>query len=339
MREGALPSRINQARVISEILDQARRESFHVNLIEAYDALWKREWEGTVGGNWGLFDGEHRKLKYPAGVAISNYPFWKLQMAGGMILAISVFGAAWLSFRRRPWTPRLTCWIAVAISATTAGTLLGVAVDKMRYESFGFGGWLEWGSLLAAAIASPVLCASALMSGRSLPTFQDLIGPREGRTQSFATLLLGLVLAVTTLIAAQTALGSLFDARWRDFPFASLTMAVVPFWTLALLNRPKSGTRQVAEAAFAGLFAAAVPYTIFIEGTQNWQALWTAAAYFLLGATLWRARSVAVARAASTSQVNAAKAVLFGKEGGGVQTARHRLRSETKVEDRSSRVG
>ena len=105
MREGALPSRINQARVISEILDQARRESFHVNLIEAYDALWKRYWEGTVGGNWGLFDGEHRKLKYPPGVAISNYPLWKLQMASGMILAISVFGAAWLPWRPDPGRP------------------------------------------------------------------------------------------------------------------------------------------------------------------------------------------------------------------------------------------
>ncbi len=339
MREGALPSRINQAHVISEILDQAKRDGFHVNLIEAYDALWKREWEGTVGGNWGLFDGVHRKLKYPPGVAISNYPFWKLQMASGMILAISVFGAAWLTLRRRPWTPRLTSWIAVAISATTAGILLGVAADKMYYESFGFGGWLEWGSLLAAAIASPVLCASALMSGRSLPTFLELIGPRENRTQSFATLLLGLVLTVTTLIAAQTALESLFDARWRDFPFAALTMAVLPFSTLALLNRPKSGTRQVAEAAFAGLFAVAVPYILFIEGTQNWQALWTAAAYFLLGTTLWRARSVAVARAISTNQLAATEAVLFGKEGGGVQTDRHRLRSGTKVEDLSSRVG
>jgi glucan 1,3-beta-glucosidase len=339
MREGALPSRINQAHVISEILDQAKREGFHINLIEAYDALWKREWEGTVGGNWGLFDGEHRKLKYPPGVAISNYPFWKLQMASGMILAISVFGAAWLTLRRRPWTPRLTAWIAVAISATTAGILLGVAADKLRYESFGFGGWLEWGSLLAAAIASPVLCASALMSGRALPTFLDLIGPHESRTQSLATLLLGLVLTLTTLIAAQTALESLFDARWRDFPFAALTMAVLPFSTLALFNRPKSGARPVAEAAFAGLFAAAVPYTIFIEGTQNWQALWTSAAYFLLGTTLWRARSVAVAAATSTNPADASEDVLFGKEGAGVQTARHRLRSGIKVEDLSSRVG
>jgi glucan 1,3-beta-glucosidase len=290
MREGALPSRTNQARVISEILDVAKRENFHVNLIEAYDASWKRYWEGTVGGNWGLFDAERRKLKYPPGVAISDYPSWKLRMGSGMALAISVFAAAWLTLRRRPWPPRLTSWIGVAVSATMAGILLGIAADKVVFESYGVGGWLERGSLLAAAMASPVLCASALISGRSLPTFLELFGPREGRTRSFPTLLLGLVLTLTTLLAGQTALGALFDARWRDFPFAALTMAAVPFSTLALFNRPNSGSRPIAEALFAGLFAATALYTIFAEGTENWQALWTSGAYFLFGATLWQAR-------------------------------------------------
>jgi exo-beta-1,3-glucanase (GH17 family) len=327
MREGALPSRTNQARVISELLDLAKRENFHLNLIEAYDAPWKRYWEGTVGGNWGLFDGEHRKLKYPPGAAISNYPFWKSQMASGMGLAISVFAAAWLALRRRPWTPRLASWIAVGISATTAGILLGVAADKALYESFGLGGWFGWGALLAAAIASPVVCANALMSGRSLPTFLELIGPREGRTTSFPTMLLGMVLIVTTLIAAQTALGWVFDPRWRDFPFAGLTMAGVPFWTLALLNRPKSGTRPIAEAVFACLFGATALYSIFNEGSQNWQALWTSAAYFLLGITLWRARSVAVARTPWTVPADVS-GVDFLDKAGGIQSDRHRLRPE-----------
>jgi glucan 1,3-beta-glucosidase len=299
MREAALPSRTNQARVVSEILDLAKREHFRVNLIEAYDASWKREWEGTVGGNWGLFDGVHRELKYPAGVAISNFPFWKQQMGSGMALAIAVFAVAWLTLRRQPWTPRLACWIAIAVSATTAGILLGVAADKLYHESYGFGRWLAWGSLLAAAIASPLCCANALMSGRTMPTFLELIGPGEGRTHSPSTMALGLVLAVITLTATEIALGLVFDPRWRDFPFASLTMAAVPFCTLALLNRPMSGARPVAEAVFATLFAGAALFAIFNEGSHNWQALWTSGAYFLLGATLWQARSVAVAEKTS----------------------------------------
>jgi hypothetical protein len=76
-------------------------------------------------------------------------------------------------------------------------------------------------------------------------------------------------------------------------------MAGVPFWTLTLLNRAKSGTRPIAEALFAGLFALAALYITFNESSQNWQAVWTSLAYLLLGATLWQARFIAVAGTAS----------------------------------------
>jgi glucan 1,3-beta-glucosidase len=294
MRAGALPSRSNQARVVSEILNLAKQENFRVNLIEAYDQPWKRQLEGTVGGYWGLFDSVQRTLKYPPGRAISNFPLWKLQMGCGMGLSILVFGAAWLTLRRRPWTPRLASWIAVGCSATTAGILLGIACDKMYYESYGFGGWLCWGLLLAAGIASPLLSSHALMSGRALPTFLELLGPRETRTRSVLTSLLGIVLAVTTLVAAETALGFAFDPRYRDFPFAALTMAAVPLSTLTLLNRPQQGSRPIAEAVFAGLLTAATLYTGFNEGADNWQSLWTCAVYLLLALTLWQARGVQI---------------------------------------------
>jgi exo-beta-1,3-glucanase (GH17 family) len=294
MREGALPSRANQARVVSEILGLAKQEGFRVNLIEAYDQPWKRQLEGTVGGYWGQIDSVQRALKYPPGEAISNYPFWKLQMGCGMALSLLVFGAAWLTLRRRPWTPRLVSWIAVALSATSAGILLGVAGDKLFYESYGFGGWLRWGALLAAGMAAPLLCANAAMSGRPPPTFLELLGPREDRTRSFLTVLLGTVLIVTVLIGAETALGFVFDPRYKDFPFAALTMAVLPFATLTLLNRPPQGARPVTEAVFAGLFVLAALYTVFNEGPANWQSLWTCAIYFLLGVTLWQARGVQI---------------------------------------------
>ncbi|WP_441518847.1 glycoside hydrolase family 17 protein [Bradyrhizobium sp. 2TAF24] len=294
MREGALPSRTNQARVVSEILDLAKREGFRVNLIEAYDQPWKRRLEGTVGGYWGLIDEDQRALKYPPGQPISNFPSWQLHMAGGLVLCVLVFGAAFFKSRRRPWQPRLSSWIAVAISATTAGSLLGIAIDKMFYESLGAGGWLQWGLLLAAGILAPMLSATALMSGRSLPTFLEIVGPRGGRTDSRLCAALGLILIVTTLIAAQTALGFVFDPRYRDFPFASLTMVVVPFAALMALNRPLLGTRPVAEAVLAGLFAFSTLYIVFNEGVQNWQSLWTCGAYLLLALTLWRARAVQI---------------------------------------------
>ena len=94
--------------------------------------------------------------------------------------------------------------------------------------------------------------------------------------------------------AAETALGFAFDPRYRDFPFASLTMAVVPFASLMLLNRPKEGVRPIAESAFAGLLVAAALYTGLNEGAQNWQAMWTCAIYLVFALTLWRARAAQI---------------------------------------------
>jgi hypothetical protein len=165
-----------------------------------------------------------------------------------------------------------------------------VAVDKMYYESYGFGGWLQWGALLAAGVVAPLVCANALMAGRPLPTFLDLFGPSDGSRSSLPTCLLGALLVVTVLIGAETALGFVFDQRYRDFPYASLTMAVIPFATL-MLNRPQTGVRPIAEAVFAGLLAIASAYIVFNEGRDNWQSLWTCAIYVLFAVTLWRARA------------------------------------------------
>ena len=290
MRESALPSRTNQARVVSEILDLARRENFRVNLFEAYDELWKQEIEGTVGGYWGLFDSVRRTPKYPPGVPISNFPLWKLQMGSGMALAMLVFGAAWLTLRRGPWQPRLVSWLAVGISATTAGILFGVAAQKMFYESYGVG-WLLGGALLVAATASPVFGANALISGRAPPAFLELLGSNDYRNQSVLAITHGFVLIVTIVIGTETAIGLVFDPRDKDFPFAALTMAAVPFAAVALLNRPGKRIRPLAESVFAGVFLVAAIYTGFNEGPANWQSLWTCAAYLLLAITLWRARA------------------------------------------------
>jgi exo-beta-1,3-glucanase (GH17 family) len=331
MRDGALPSRINQARFISEILDRAKQENFRVNLFEAYDEPWKRRWEGTVGGYWGLFDGWHRGPKYPPATAITNHPFWKLQLGCGLVFAISIFGAALAALRRQLSSPRLASWNAVALSATIGGSLLGVAVERMAYESYEFGDWLVQGMLLAAAMAAPLLSSSALMSGRALPTFSELIGPRESRSTSTPTRILGGVLIVITLIGTEIALGLVFDPRWRDFPFAGLTMAAVPLGPLTLLNRPKSQTRPMAEAVFAGLFIAAALYILFNEGLRNWQSLWTSAAYFLLGATLWHLRFVTVAGRALTQAVLLEDVDLFGKRRVGVWSDQPQLSSRANM--------
>ena len=110
MREGALPSPVNAARVLQEVVAQGKREDYRVNLIEAYDQPWKRKLEGTVGGFWGLYDAYERKAKFVWGAAVSNHPNWRWQAAGGIAFAALVFAAAIAASWRQPPPPaRLWC--------------------------------------------------------------------------------------------------------------------------------------------------------------------------------------------------------------------------------------
>jgi exo-beta-1,3-glucanase (GH17 family) len=300
MRAGAVPSRINQARYITQVIERARKENFRVNLFEAYDEPWKRQWEGTIGSSWGLYDGETRQLKYPAGVAVTNYPFWNLQLWSGLAFSACVFAAAFWASRRQSSLPQPASWVAVAISATAGGILLGLAAEKWLYESFGLFSWVMQSLLLAAAIAAPLLSALAVMSEHGLPPVRDLIGRTESRVRAVETIALGSTLAVVTLIAAVTALNLVFDPRWRDFPYPALTMAAVPLWMVTLFNRSRSSANPKVEASFATLLAAAALFILFNERFANWQSLWLCAAYGLLSVTLWRVQPGTVRWAART---------------------------------------
>src|SRR6201988_3670114 len=152
MREGALPSPVNQARVVQEVVALAKREGFRVNLIEAYDQPWKRQLEGTVGGHWGLYDGYRRQAKFAWGGAVSNHPHWRWQAAGGVALAAVIFAGALAVRRRTAAKADIGLWLRVATIALVSGTLIGWTVENVPLESLTVGDWLR-----SLAWAAPAL--------------------------------------------------------------------------------------------------------------------------------------------------------------------------------------
>jgi len=167
MREGALPSLVNQARVVQEVLAVSRRENFNVNVIEAYDQSWKRALEGTVGGHWGLIDDTRRESKFEWGTPVSNHPHWRSYAAGGVVFAAVIFTCGYISRRRND----ATAWSAVAAVATVGGVAIGIALANIPLESLGVGGWIRSLALGAVALLGPILGAMMIMSGRHVPAF------------------------------------------------------------------------------------------------------------------------------------------------------------------------
>lgn len=288
MREAALPSPTAQAQVIQDVLALAKRENFKVNVIESFDAPWKRALEGTVGGHWGLFDDASRSLKYP-GKSVSNHPHWLWQASGGVAFAMLVFAVA---LATRSKDAPLAAWLAVTANAVAGGVLLGWAVENAPVESLGVGGWVRSSAMIAVGVLSPLVLTRAIMAGVPMPALARLIGPGDFRTNDRLAQAMGLVLAATLLLSLLIALGLVFDPRYRDFPFAPMSAAVVPLLVHSLAVRRAPGHRGAAEMSAAALLALSVIYIVPNEGLANWQSLWLCATLAAFAVTLWRVRGV-----------------------------------------------
>jgi len=288
MREGALPSPANQAKFMAEVVALSKRENFHANVIEAFDQPWKRQLEGTVGGYWGLFDAGHRNEKFVWGEPVSNHPLWKMQAAGGVTLAIIIFLAAGFASMDRMKVP-VNDWAKIAVMAIVSGTLAGWAVANIPIESLWIGDWLRLSAWALVAIAAPIACAVAINRRTPIPDFAQIL--TKG-TADPLTKILGVILIVTTVLAVQIALGLVFDPRYRDFPFAALTAAVVPFVLLMFSNAATRRPRPVAETTAAVALGISAVYIVFNESLLNWQSIWLCVGLVLLTAVLARARGV-----------------------------------------------
>jgi glucan 1,3-beta-glucosidase len=289
MREGALPSLSNEALVIQGVLAAARRGNYRANIIEAFDAPWKRALEGTVGGHWGLFDDATRAEKFQLGAPVSDHPYWQWQAAGGIALAALTFVVASMARRRDDAT--LAHWLAVFTIATVSGVTAGWAVENMPVESLGPVGWLRTSVTALLALAAAPACAAAIMGGATLPSFATMLNRAACRELSRLERLCGIIKIGVTVMAIMAALGLVFDPRYRDFPFAPMTAAVLPLLAVSLLTPVAAGGRAVAEALAAALLAVAVVYIVPNEGPSNWQSLWLCGALAVLALTLSRARA------------------------------------------------
>ncbi|HEY6257465.1 MAG TPA: beta-(1-6) glucans synthase [Xanthobacteraceae bacterium] len=289
MREGALPSPANQARALAEVLAQARRDNYRVNVIEAFDQPWKRQLEGTVGGHWGLYGAYDRAAKFTWGAGVSNHPGWRWQAGGGVALAAAVFAAALAARRRAAAAVVPAQWLAVALTAFVSGTLIGWTAENIPRESLSHGDWLRSLAWAAVALTAPVAGAAAAVTGMKIPSFACALGRRGEGPHAPLARLLAVLLIVLAVLAVQAALGLDFDPRYRDFPFAPLTGSVFPFLAISLLRQfgPRAdgkGVRPAAEAVAAAALGLSATYIAFNETGANWQALWFCSGLLALAA-------------------------------------------------------
>ena len=275
-REGAVPSRVNQARFVRELANAAAAHGLRYNVIEAFDQPWKRRLEGTVGGFWGVLDADGGE-KFPLRGAVAEDPQWRrglLASGAGAIL----FVFAGVAAGRSRWLGALLLALAGAAfgAAFAAQREMIIAASRDAFE-------------LALGVAFSAMSAAAtLLAATSLARWLDGRAPlspapaaavaRWFRTNtsswSTAERLLGSLRFALLFGAAAAALALAFDPRYRDFPLA---LAAPPAVALALLAWAAGASAEVEERSLAAVLLVTAPVIVLREGLANTDALaWAA---------------------------------------------------------------
>jgi glucan 1,3-beta-glucosidase len=292
MREGALPSPSNQARVLSEVLSLARRNNWPINIIEAFDQPWKRQLEGTVGGHWGLLDAETRAPKFRWGRPLSDHPLWLHQGALGILFGFVIFAAAYLSARsENEEAPANVPWLPVAGVALGGGLFMGWAIAQAPLESFTAIDWARAIFLLCLGFLTPPICAAAIARRTPMAGFATVLDPLFWRAALPLERLLAGMLMLSAMAGIALAMGLVFDPRYRDFHFAPLTGPALALMIASEVSPAGLKRRGVAEWIAGAILAAAAIYISVNETPLNWQAQWFAALLLLLAGSCWRLRA------------------------------------------------
>ncbi len=291
MREGALPSRVNQARFVRELLTMAEREGIGVNLIESFDQPWKRRLEGTVGGHWGLFEDAWRP-KFPLTGPVSSDPDWPRHFAMVAALGLLLLIPAIMAVRRAP----AMRWLALAAGAVAAASLLVLGLRQGLLGSRTMYDWAVFAIRWLSAAGAAVLVLQVLSRGmagaviRPLPIAEliDALRARRVPLRPWRAVALGVVRGVALFGAAATTLCLVFDPRYRDFANALQAIPALAFLLLALAAKRRypspSWAADLAEERLLASFLAAGGVVVAVnDGLVNHQALTWAALALMFG--------------------------------------------------------
>ncbi|WP_426956124.1 glycoside hydrolase [Muricoccus radiodurans] len=294
-REGAVPSRVDQAVFLRRFIQLSREEGFDYNLIEAFDQVWKYRNEGTVGAAWGLWTAD-RAPKFDLSGPVRENPWWWAYAVAALLLGGGMFAAATRTF---PAAPQ---WRMAVLSAALGNALAYAwcggwpyAFDEHLKAAFAV-------NLIGQAVLAALLLrrAGMVLSGGPVEPARNgaeatanlrsvLHGRfrwRDWRAFAFEDLLF---LFIWTAAVLQLLL--LFDPRYRDFPFPTFAVPLVAVIARALLrDLPRRGGGWAEWLAGGTLLACAVVSAV-LEGPHNIQALgWSACAIGLAIPPLLRVR-------------------------------------------------
>ncbi len=251
-RGESVPSQVNQTRYLREFISTAHQQGWRYNLIEAIDQPWKRHLEGTVGGEWGLYDSALQPKFTRTGSVVERADgVWPAIFAvSGLLL--------WCGIARRKAFAG-SAMLAMASLGALTGLATWVGVDYLHTVSRDLFEWLVLGSLGVLALSISLLL------------------PLGAQAHTQARQYLGTALLLLLAAGAITGCFLAFDGRYRDFPLFLFTLPALQLALgarlLALPLRPASRLYLFIHLLSITLAAACVLLDPLNDHAWAWAAL------------------------------------------------------------------
>nr|WP_305891370.1 exo-beta-1,3-glucanase [Methylomonas sp. SURF-1] len=220
-RGAAVPSVVNSARYIRDLIQVANRHGFDYNIVEAFNQPWKSHNEGVVGANWGLLDIDREPVFPLTGPVLEN-PDWLQQFGWAVALSLIATGVGFRELRRLP-LPKLAAYLA--LSQVFSVCLVNLA--DLSWET-SYSAWQQAYTLTMVA-ANAMLAGLLLIQVAAAAGNRIVAEPYRKALQTAYLLFMTLAVVKTYLLA--------FDGRYLSFPVEQFAIPALGIFALACCRR------------------------------------------------------------------------------------------------------
>ncbi|MDO9141938.1 MAG: glycosyl hydrolase family 17 protein [Methylobacter sp.] len=218
-RGWAVPSVVNEAKFIRELIKVANKNGFDVNIVEAFNQSWKSEFEGVVGANWGLYSVD-RKEVFPLTGRVYENPAWLAELIASTLLFLCVAVFFW-----RPLQALSPLRIALFLAFSQ---LLGVLLVNMA-EHLWYTSYSDWQRAQTALTVG----LNAVLGGLILQRGYGLLA-NQPTTIKLGAWLYTLYLVFAGFAVYQT-VGLALHGRYISFPTVAVYIPVAGILWLSLI--------------------------------------------------------------------------------------------------------
>lgn len=128
----AIPSRVNQATFLREMIRRAEKQQINYYILEAFDQPWKISMEGSIGAYWGIFDSD-RHAKYPLNGDVLTVPGWQYWAIWASVLSAVMMGI--FVFARRSIKLPGLLFLGLVTNLGASTLLWSISVMAHRYQT------------------------------------------------------------------------------------------------------------------------------------------------------------------------------------------------------------